>query len=88
MVNRRVRITNQLGLHARAAAKLVRLAAAFSSSVILRHGDSMADAESILDVLTLGAGYGKYVDLVVDGPDEDKAADAIEALIRDGFGEA
>ena len=87
MVERRVRITNHLGLHARAAAKLVRVAAGFSSSVKLSHGEAQANAESILDVLTLAAGYGKYVDVTVDGPDEASAMDEIEKLFRDGFGE-
>ena len=87
MVERRVRITNQLGLHARAAAKLVRLSSGFASSVTLRHGDAAANASSILDVLTLAAGYGKYVDVVTDGPDEAAAMDQIEKLFVEGFGE-
>jgi phosphocarrier protein HPr len=87
MVERRLRINNQLGLHARAAAKLVRLSAGFASSVTLRNGDATADATSILDVLTLAAGYGKYVDIVTDGPDEATAMDQIERLFVEGFGE-
>lgn len=87
MVERRVRITNQLGLHARAAAKLVRLSSSFASNVMLHHGESAANAASILDVLTLAAGYGKYIDVVVDGPDESTAIDQIEQLFMDGFGE-
>ncbi|MEP6946827.1 MAG: HPr family phosphocarrier protein [Acidobacteriota bacterium] len=87
MVERRVRITNHLGLHARAAAKLVRLAAQFSSSITLRHGDAIADAASILDLLTLSAGFGANVDIAVVGPDEVAALDEVEQLVRDGFGE-
>lgn len=87
MVERRVRIINQLGLHARAAAKLVRLSSGFASTVTLRNGDATANAESILDVLTLAAGYGKYVDIAVDGPDEAAAMVEIENLFTTGFGE-
>jgi phosphocarrier protein HPr len=87
MLERRVRITNQLGLHARAAAKLVRLSARFDAAVTIRFGGSTADAASILDVLTLAVGYGNYVDISADGPDETAALDQIEKLFIDGFGE-
>lgn len=87
MVEKRIRIVNQLGLHARAAGKLVRLASNYSSVVTLINDGSTANARSILDLLTLGASYGKTVDIRVEGEDEDAAARAIEELFRSGFGE-
>lgn len=87
MLERRVRIINQLGLHARAAAKLVRLANTFQSSVVLRTDCNEADAASILDVLAMAAGYGIFVEIIVEGPDEQDAMAEIEQLFRDGFGE-
>lgn len=87
MLDRRIRIVNRLGLHARAAAKLVRLAAKFESSVTLAFNDTSANAKSILDVLALAAGYGKTVEIVVDGPDAEDAMTQIEQLFLDGFDE-
>lgn len=87
MVERRIRIINQLGLHARAAGKLVRLASKFSSDVTLAVDGTTANARSILDLLTLGAGYGKFVDIRVEGSDEDAAIAEIEELFKNGFGE-
>ncbi len=87
MVERRVRIVNQLGLHARAAGKLVRLASTFSSSVTLANDGTTANARSILDLLTLAAGYGKFVDIRAEGTDEEIAIAEIEELFKSGFGE-
>lgn len=87
MLEQRVRIINQLGLHARAAAKLVKLSAGFSSVIVLSFGDATANARSILDILGLGAGCGKNIDISVDGPDETEAMKSVAALFRDGFGE-
>lgn len=87
MVERRIRIINQLGLHARAAGKLVRLASKFSSDVTLAVDGTTANARSILDLLTLGAGYGTFVDIRVEGSDEDAAIAEIEELFKNGFGE-
>jgi phosphocarrier protein HPr len=87
MLERRIRIVNQLGLHARAAAKLVRTATRWRSAVTLRYDGTEADAGSILDVLALAAPFGAQLDIVVDGPDEEETIAVIEGLFLDGFGE-
>jgi len=82
-------IKQRLGLHARAAAKLVRVASTFQSQVHLRRleGDVTADAKSILSVLMLAAGRGTELQASADGVDEEAAMDAIERLFAEGFGE-
>ena len=89
MVERTLLIRQRLGLHARAAAKLVRVASAFQSQVQLRRldGDVTADAKSILSVLMLAAGRGTELQAIADGVDEEAAMDAIEQLFAQGFGE-
>lgn len=89
MLERVVRINNTLGLHARAAAQLVRLAAGFSCRVTIRRNDTgvEANAKSILSVLHIAAGFGISLTIVTDGPDEAAAIEAIERLFLDGFGE-
>jgi len=89
MVERTLLIKQRLGLHARAAAKLVRVASAFQSRVQLRRleGDVTADAKSILSVLMLAAGRGTELQASADGVDEEAAMDAIERLFAEGFGE-
>lgn len=89
MVERRVQIVNRLGLHARAAAKLVRAASAFRSAVRLERADrsSWADAKSILSVLMLAAARGTELVVVAVGDDEQDALDALCRLISGGFGE-
>lgn len=82
-------IINRLGLHARAAAQLVRLASGFQSKIKLIRIDNsvVADAKSILSVLTLAASKGIELDVEVDGIDEEQSLDAISEIFRDGFGE-
>lgn len=89
MLERTLTVINPLGLHARAAAKLVRLACSFESSVSLQKLDSgvSADARSILSLLYVAAGKGSIVCITIDGPDEAEAAAAIELLFTSGFGE-
>jgi phosphotransferase system HPr (HPr) family protein len=89
MLEGSVRVVNQLGLHARAAAQLVRLAGKYRSRIILSRDDSgaFANAKSILSVLALAAPVGTELRLEVDGEDEREAFDAILALFTDGFGE-
>lgn len=84
-----VKIINQLGLHARAAAQLVRLASQFQSKIKIRRTDNLvaADAKSILSVLTLAAAKGTIMKIEVEGDDEAQAAKAIEELFINGFGE-
>ncbi len=82
-----MKIVNRKGLHARASAKLARLATTLPASVfILRNGET-ANAISIMDLLMLAAHQGSEVDVKASGPDAAAAVDAIAALIADGFGE-
>jgi phosphotransferase system HPr (HPr) family protein len=89
MVERTLTVTGRLGLHARAAAKLVRLASGFDSKVELRRLDSglSADAKSILSVLMLAASRGTQLHASAEGADEEAALTAIDRLFSDGFDE-
>lgn len=89
MVERTLTVTAPLGLHARAAAKLVRLATGFASKIELRRLDSglSADAKSILSVLMLAATRGTELQASVEGTDEQAAMSAIDRLFDEGFGE-
>ena len=89
MVERQVSVVNRLGLHARAAARLVRTASAFRRRVRLERADrsASADAKSILSVLMLAASRGTELRATADGADEREALDAVCGLIEGGFGE-
>ncbi len=89
MLESKVKVVNPLGLHARAAAQLVRLASGFKSRIILKRIDKavVADAKSILSVLTLAASKRTQLELEVEGEDEQKAVQAIEEIFANGFGE-
>jgi phosphocarrier protein HPr len=80
-------ISNKLGLHARASAKLTKLAGSFQSEVFMTRNDRRVNAKSIMGVMMLAAGIGSVVELEVDGPDEQIALDALTVLINDKFGE-
>ena len=80
-------ITNKLGLHARASAKLTKLAGSFQSDVFLARNERRVNAKSIMGVMMLAAGVGSVVELEVNGADEQAATLAITALINDKFGE-
>ncbi len=80
-------IKNKLGLHARAAAKLVHTAARFKSDIKLRKGEEEVDGKSILGILLLAAGRGSVLTVKADGEDEREALDAIEKLIEAKFDE-
>ena len=89
MLESKVKVINQLGLHARAAAQLVRLASSFKSRVTLKRTDNavIADAKSILSILTLAASKRTQLELEVNGKDEQAALQAIEEIFANGFGE-
>lgn len=89
MLETRIVICNQLGLHARAAAQLVRLAGNFQSEIKIRRTDTnaAADAKSILDVLTLAASKGKEISIEAEGADEKEAVSAVAEIFANGFGE-
>lgn len=80
-------IINKLGMHARASAKFVSLAAHYKSDVTLGHNGQQANGKSIMGIMMLAAGKGTQVDLAVDGEDEDQALAALLALIENRFGE-
>ena len=82
-----MQIVNRLGLHARAAARLVHLANRFSSSITVSKGSSKVDGKSILGLLTLAASRGTRLTLSAAGRDEDQALIELSKLIRDRFGE-
>ena len=80
-------IVNKLGMHARASAKFVSLAAHFKSDVTLGRNGQHANGKSIMGIMMLAAGKGSQVELSVDGEDEDQALEALLALIVNRFGE-
>ena len=87
MIKTVLKINNKLGLHARASAKLTKLASGFASEVFLTRNGRRVNAKSIMGVMMLAAGLGSTVELETDGADEAAAIDAIEALFIDKFGE-
>lgn len=87
MLNQQITIINKLGLHTRAAAKLVATAAKFESKIEITRNDHKIDAKSIMGVITLGATRGSVLDLLITGGDEQEARDAIVSLINNRFGE-
>lgn len=82
-----VKISNSLGLHARASAKLTKLAGGFQSEIHLTRNGRRINAKSIMGVMMLAAGLGAEVEVEADGPDEQAALDAIAVLVNDKFGE-
>ncbi len=87
MIKTPIKISNKLGLHARASAKLSKLAGSFRSEVFLERDGRRVNAKSIMGVMMLAAGIGSELDLEVDGDDEAAATAAIVALVNDKFGE-
>ncbi|MFT4826110.1 MAG: phosphocarrier protein HPr [Halioglobus sp.] len=87
MINTQVTIINKLGLHARAAAKFVGCAAAFSSSIQAGKEGKMVDGKSIMSVMMLAAGKGAVLDLEISGDDEQAALEALQTLIINRFDE-
>lgn len=87
MQSKELEIINPLGLHARAAAKLVQLSAGFASQIIISKDDKTANAKSIMKVMMLAAARGSLVKIEIEGDDEIAAMEAVTALINDGFGE-
>jgi phosphocarrier protein HPr len=87
MLQREVEIINRLGLHARASAKLTQVAAQYTSSVWASRNGRRVNAKSIMGVMMLAAPKGATIIIETDGPDEEQALDALQALIADRFGE-
>jgi len=87
MIKTSTNISNKLGLHARASAKLTKLAGSYSCEVFMSKGERRVNAKSIMGVMMLAAGLGSTVEVETNGNDEQAAMDAILALIADKFGE-
>lgn len=84
---RDLKIVNELGLHARAAAKLAKAAQQASGPVWIEFGDEQMDAKQVIDILTLGAGSGDQVRIRIETDGDLNLLDQIAALFRSGFGE-
>ena len=87
MAKATVKISNKLGLHARASAKLSKLAGSFRSEVSLARNGRRVNAKSIMGVMLRAAGFGAAVAIDTEGDDADAAMTALCALIDDKFGE-
>ena len=87
MIKTSATISNKLGLHARASAKLTKLAASFPCEVWISRGERRVNAKSIMGVMMLAAGLGATVELETNGVDEEAAMDALLAMMADKFGE-
>lgn len=87
MIRNDIEIINKLGLHARAASKLVNLASQFSSSVFIENKGNKVNAKSIMGVMMLAASQGTKLVLEVDGDDEEKCSESIITLINNRFDE-
>ena len=87
MIKSSILISNKLGLHARASAKLTKLAGSFGSEIHLSRNGRRVNAKSIMGVMMLAAGMGTEIEIEVEGPDEAAAMEALRALIGGKFGE-
>lgn len=87
MISENVIIVNKLGLHARAASKLVNCASQFESDVFISRGDNRVNAKSIMGVMMLAASKGVELGLEIDGNDEQDCYEVLVCLINDRFGE-
>ena len=87
MIAANVTIVNKLGLHARAASRLVNCASGFVADIEIARGTRSVNAKSIMGVLTLAAAIGTELVLQADGPDEKQAVEALTTLFQDRFGE-
>lgn len=87
MITKQITIINKLGLHARAAAKLVSCASGYSSSVQLQRNDQQINGKSIMGVMMLAASQGSTLEIEISGEDETEALMALENLINNRFGE-
>ncbi len=88
MKTKKLEIINKLGLHARAAMKLVNTASRYGSEILIRYSGREVNAKSIMNVMVLAASRGSEIELVVSGEDEDDAMEALVTLINDRFGES
>ncbi len=88
MPSEKIEIVNKLGLHARAAAKLVQIASEFNCDISIRFNEKEADGKSIMGIMMLAASKGNIIELFTSGPDEVEALAAIKDIISNKFDEA
>ncbi|HXL73218.1 MAG TPA: HPr family phosphocarrier protein [bacterium] len=86
-LTQKLKILNRLGLHLRAAARLVKTTSPFKCRILIKNGDRHANGKSIINLMTLAAGYGAELTLVFEGEDAMDAGKAIQSLFLDKFGE-
>jgi phosphocarrier protein HPr len=87
MIKSSITISNKLGLHARASAKLTKLAGSFKSDIHVSRNARRVNAKSIMGVMMLAAGVGSEIEIEIEGPDEGEAMSALRGLIDGKFGE-
>jgi phosphocarrier protein len=87
MIRTSLVISNKMGLHARASAKLTKLASSFKCEIFMSRNGRRVNAKSIMGIMMLAAGLGAEVELETEGEDEQAATDGITALVNDKFGE-
>jgi phosphocarrier protein HPr len=87
MIEKEVTVTNRAGLHTRPASMIVRTASRFQAEFFIRKDGYEINGKSIIGVMTLAAEQGASLHLIFDGPDENEALEAMEAIFEDGFGE-
>lgn len=87
MTSKAVVVCNELGLHARAAARFVQVAGRFVSHIRVRRDGKVMDGKSILGILLLAAARGTTLTITAEGPDEESAVDALARLVESGFAE-
>ncbi len=87
MIEKSVLISNKLGLHARAAAKLSHLANSFEADIFIKHAQDQVNAKSLLGILTLGATFGDTITIIASGQDELQAIEKISELFSRKFDE-
>ena len=87
MTTRSVTVVNQLGMHARAAARFVHLATRFEAHIRVGRNSKVMDGKSIMGILLLAAARGTTITISADGSDEEAAVDALTQLVESGFGE-
>ena len=85
MTSRSVTIVNELGMHARAAAKFVHAATTFESRILVSRQGHEVDGKSIMGLLLLAAARGRLITITADGPDEERAVAELADLVMDGF---
>ncbi len=87
MIERELTVRNQAGIHTRPASMIVQTASQFDADVFLQRDNYEINGKSVIGVMTLAAEQGATLTLIVEGRDEEAAADALEDLFEDGFGE-